>query len=388
VRRRTARARTGLAGLILIVATLTSGCLYTPPSPYNQSYLSDVAAVSRNDAWAVGTSFTDSSWTVSHPLLEHFDGRSWSVVPLPGTAGPRLDYVTAVSATDIWATGFGRVFSEGGGRTVHWDGHAWSVTVDPPGLIIEGLEHGHGGLVMALALNTTTSQYELLTRTANNWQPIAAPSPPGTGAPCDGGLIVSGLTVLTTSDLWVVGGTSKGGNFPTSGCPYAAHWNGASWTTFTPPNPTGAPVASLSAISARPDGTVWAVGHGLRMDPRSGKQYVPGFAVRWNGTAWQSLCNAGCFTTAFSDIDATGANVWVTAGEPVIQTQSDSMHLFRWAGNGWAAQPVQTFPSLVTGFPAQNFSGPVSVRGGIVVFGGHAEGGGEVKPLVDIRDDK
>ena len=78
--------------------------------------------------------------------------------------------MTAVSATDVWAVG--------GGHTLHWDGHTWSATADPAGLQVEKVEHGHGGLVMALGLNTSTDKFEVLARTASNWQPIASPTPP------------------------------------------------------------------------------------------------------------------------------------------------------------------------------------------------------------------
>ncbi|HEX4016270.1 MAG TPA: hypothetical protein VHX15_05980 [Frankiaceae bacterium] len=338
-----------------------------------------MATISKNDVWAVGATFTDTGESRSRALVEHFNGRSWTVVALPGTAGTGLASVAAVSATDVWAVG--------GGRTLHWDGRAWSVSADPSALTARKVEAGRGGLVMALAWNSSSGQFQVLARHANTWQPISAPALPPTAAPCDGGLLISGLTVLTTSDLWVVGGTSKGGNFPTSGCPYAAHWNGLSWTASVPPNPAGDPVGNLNAVSARADGVVWAVGDGYHMDPKTGMQYERGFAVRWNGSSWQSLCNFGCFTTDFLDIDARGTNVWITAGDVLVQTASHHMYLSRWAGNGWAAQQIDTVPSGFPGIPPQNYLGGVSARGGTVASAGHSEGGGVINPLVDIRDD-
>jgi hypothetical protein len=381
VLRRVVKARASLLGVTLAVAGFASGCVYTPPSPDNRSEFSDVATISKNDVWAVGTTFTNVGFTASRALVEHFDGRNWTVVPLPGTAGTDLETVTAVSATDVWAVG--------SSRTLHWDGRAWSVTTNPSNLLIRKVEHGHGGLVMALGVNLVSQQFEVLTRTANTWQPISTPTPPlpASGPPCDGGLLINGLTVLTTSDLWVAGGTTKGGNFPTNGCPYAAHWNGSSWTTYTPPNATGDAVGDLVAISARADGTVWAVGQGLHLDSRTGNQFRPGFAVRWNGSTWQSLCNFGCFTTAFTDIDATGTHVWVTAGESLVQTPSNLMYISRWAGNGWATQQTQTIASGFPWFPPQNFLGSVSVRGGTVASAGNFDKPGQLNPLIDIRSD-
>ena len=54
---------------------------------------------------------------------------------------------------------------------------------------------------------------------------------------------------------------------------------------------------------------------------KNGYQYDRGYAVRWNGSSWQSLCNFGCFTSDFNAIYATGPNVWITGGDVLIQTE-------------------------------------------------------------------
>ena len=40
------------------------------------------------------------------------------------------------------------------------------------------------------------------------------------------------------------------------------------------------------------------------------------------------------------------------------------MYLSRWAGNGWAARPVETVPSGYPGIASQNYLTSVSARGG------------------------
>src|SRR5439155_7602088 len=78
------------------------------PSPdmgSNGSTLSGVSAPSRNDAWAVGSSFTGS---VYRTLAEHWDGTSWVVASTPnvGSRTNSLTSVVATSADDANAVGF------------------------------------------------------------------------------------------------------------------------------------------------------------------------------------------------------------------------------------------------------------------------------------------
>ena len=58
-----------------------------------------------HNAWAVGSTVTDSA---SQPLIEHWDGTSWTIIPSAGER-PGLNALTAVAArtaTDIWAVGY------------------------------------------------------------------------------------------------------------------------------------------------------------------------------------------------------------------------------------------------------------------------------------------
>src|SRR6185437_12620256 len=75
------------------------------PNGNGNSGLRGVAAVSAHDIWAVGSSSSqrDSAQT----LIEHWNGRQWSVVtsPNPGPMYNTLYSVSAVSANDIWAVG-------------------------------------------------------------------------------------------------------------------------------------------------------------------------------------------------------------------------------------------------------------------------------------------
>lgn len=103
-------------------------------SPYYhhspQTVLSDVAMVSSNDVWAVGSYYSGPTLQYQ-PLAEHWDGTSWSIVPVasPGTDSS-FSSLTALGAGDVWAVGGG----DGGPFAEHWGGSSWSeVPVANPG---------------------------------------------------------------------------------------------------------------------------------------------------------------------------------------------------------------------------------------------------------------
>jgi hypothetical protein len=75
------------------------------PAGASSADFTAVSALASNNGWAVGRSTTlNSSGVVSSPLVEHFNGTSWSIQTTPATAGS-LNAVTAISPTDVWAVG-------------------------------------------------------------------------------------------------------------------------------------------------------------------------------------------------------------------------------------------------------------------------------------------
>jgi hypothetical protein len=80
------------------------------PSPQFSigSQLFGVKAISANDVFAVGETHSDSQKPL--PLVEHFDGTMWSVVPTPRLKDGRtvsLRGIAAISHSDVWVTGDG-----------------------------------------------------------------------------------------------------------------------------------------------------------------------------------------------------------------------------------------------------------------------------------------
>ena len=241
----------------------TSWSVVAAPTPAGSSGadFSSVSAAASNNVWAVGRSFTvnSSGVTVSTPLVEHYNGTSWSIQTTPATGGS-LNAVTAISPTDVWAVG------------------------------------GTGSADLIENFNGTS------------WSIVQAPSPP-TAHPS-----LSGISAVSSTDIFAVGGNGKG-NFP-----QVLQFNGTTWTSL-PNLPTGIAITAVDAISATDvwtvgggsiwnfNGTIWTeVVSGLGGDlfAISGSSANDIFAVgetistkdetlveQWNGTSWSAVTSAG-----------------------------------------------------------------------------------------------
>src|SRR5262245_27799753 len=95
------------------------------PNPDWSQRLIDVAAVSSNDVWAVGEAGYGG-------LTEHWNGADWSIVPIaaPSThylSWVRLESVAAIGPNDVWAVGAYELAFAVRPLIEHWDGTTWSV---------------------------------------------------------------------------------------------------------------------------------------------------------------------------------------------------------------------------------------------------------------------
>jgi hypothetical protein len=102
--------------------------------PFQTENLYGVAANAPDDVWAVGSGRDGEG--AFHALALHFDGRRWSSVPPvdAGENGNVLYGVVAKAANDVWAVGQ-QIGAGPPDRALveHWDGRRWSVVpVDAP----------------------------------------------------------------------------------------------------------------------------------------------------------------------------------------------------------------------------------------------------------------
>jgi hypothetical protein len=101
------------------------------PAAGPTAWLEGVSGDSSTDAWAVGYYAGDARTSTAYPLVEHWNGTAWTAVPLPASVSALkavLVSVYAAAPDDVWAT---EGLSHPPAVFVHWDGTAWSTVPAP-----------------------------------------------------------------------------------------------------------------------------------------------------------------------------------------------------------------------------------------------------------------
>jgi hypothetical protein len=293
-------------------STWTSVPCPSPHGLHGQALLQSVSAVASGDVWAVGY---DEYAGVSYPLLDHWDGTAWTLVPMqvpPKTQDFILDGVSASSSDDVWAVGHeqhGRAHTKSNAVFEHFDGSAWTRVRGPgpreyPDLVsvdaiasddvwavgsTRGVRGAHGSEGRTTGTATLAEHWN-----GETWTRIPTPSPGGTGA----GSVLESVTGTTSTDVWAVG-TLEGD------APLAEHWDGESWQRIPCPAPTGALDAELHGVSAVSSDDVWAVGEMFG----DGFKNKHALIEHWNGTAWRPLHTpASVHQVILQAVDATAAD--------------------------------------------------------------------------------
>jgi hypothetical protein len=185
------------------------------PSPGQSAQLNGVAAASAASAWAVG-SYTSPVTGLSLPLIEHWDGHAWTLVPSPAIrGGTALNGVAAASPDSAWAVGEG-------GLIEHWDGRAWT-RVPSPDLAVGGTLNGVAAVsaASAWAVGRSLRPGHPPTTLIEHWDGRAWTLVP---SPAAGDL--TAVTAASPDSAWAVGSSSVGGG----GTAVIEHWDGKAWT--------------------------------------------------------------------------------------------------------------------------------------------------------------
>jgi hypothetical protein len=167
--------------------------------------MSSISGSSPSDIWAAGTASTEG---VEHrkvaPVLEHFNGTSWTNVTVPVNGG--VSDVAAISPTDAFALD--------GGSLIQWNGSTWSVVTatTQTGAAVSG---------SALAALSPTDVWLAGVTTLDNfngttWTSIPVPS---TAALTPAGQMLAEPVAATAAGpgtVWFVGEaiTATGGELP------------------------------------------------------------------------------------------------------------------------------------------------------------------------------
>jgi hypothetical protein len=344
----------GLAAATVFVAVaffapgataFTSWSVAATPSPGNYgSLLNGIAARSATDVWAVGATATSTS---NQPLVEHFNGTSWSSVPAPNPVagcldgniqwtGNTLKGVSATSSTDAWAVGHTCYTAQT--LVDHWNGTAWRIVPSPSFTTGgDGVQNTLNATVALSAGNAwaagmhTASNGALLTLVEHwngtSWTVVASPSPSSTAN------VLNGIAATGTSDIWAVGYQNGSASQP-----LIEHWNGSAWSVVpSPARPAGSVLNAVTAISAT---DAWAVG----TQPQPTTHATLTLVEHWNGTSWSVVPSPNLSTTYGSSnvlrgvAAVTSNDVWAVGMD---QNQNTNYHQHRtltlhWNGVSWS----------------------------------------------------
>ncbi|HET9894800.1 MAG TPA: hypothetical protein VFQ44_07680 [Streptosporangiaceae bacterium] len=264
----------------------TSWTQVTTPTP-GSGVLNGVAATSASNAWAVGFvgPGLGTPASATEPLIDHWDGSNWTEQTFADPAdGGQFAATAAISADDAWAVGQTGSVSEGTGQTsmiYHWDGSSWTRVPSPNAAgssnMLSGVTAISADDVWAVGQTLASDgQDKSLTMHWNGstWTIVSSPNPTG-----DTGL--QAVAGASANDVWAVGLTNP--THCSSGGPkcdtIAMHWDGSAWTVVPAANPAHSYLNALLGIAVINGDShdVWAVGT---------TDYESTLFTHWDGTNW------------------------------------------------------------------------------------------------------
>jgi hypothetical protein len=323
--------------------------------------LSAVACTSTSDCWTVGS---QTSGGYSQTMIEHWNGKSWSIVTSPNTSSTRNNYlagVTCVSSSDCWAVG-----SHGDDAsnisqtlTLHWDGSAWSVVASPNTSLTQDTVFND---LRSVSCTSTADcwavgQYFADSHTGlgyaqtliERWDGISwtiVVSPNGGGVPN----FLNDVTCISPLDCWAVGIRSAYSVATRSYVPQTLteRWDGVSWTIVTSPNinPTGDYGDNfLSGVICASESDCWAVGYSRDFPSTT-------LIQRWNGTSWAIVTspNSGTSNNILYGITCTSTSDCWAVGAYLNNSGSGQTLFEHWDGSSWLAVSSPNTSSMQDNF--------------------------------------
>jgi hypothetical protein len=340
------------------------------PSPSVTGTLVATAAIADNDIWAVGR-----GGGAPGTLAEHFDGTSWSVVPTPplpsgGTNGPGGQFfgVAAAASNDVWAVGnkigpdnpdFGEQLIE------HWNGTNWSVDTTGPTIKHDSLS---GVTVVSSkdvwAVGNASGNALVEHWDGTSWSIVSNSVIAGAGA-------LSAVSADAKNGVWAVGQAGNGG-------PPILHFNGTTWSQVAAFNPSmeANSVTALSPTNVRAVGTVQTL--------FNHRPHTKAAIEQWDGTSWSLVSSPNPTPSLGLDsvlrgIAAISANdIWAVGAGNFSTTSGTATLIERWDGTSW-----KIISSPNPGTASNSLFGVTALRDGTVVaVGSQTNQGTDATPLI------
>jgi hypothetical protein len=300
-----------------------------------ESRLVGIDALDHRDAWAVGDTVTDG---VTTTLVERWDGTSWARVASPnpgGQLGTTLSAVAVLNRNSVWAAGsYGAPDGQIRTLMLHWDGSRWHRVGTPnPGQdgpnVLTGLTAVSTRDIWAVGWHSSTSIPSVtltLHWDGRSWHEVPSPNPSHRY-----GNQLAAATAISSEDVWAVGWFAVDATVRET---LVAQWNGKRWTRPLSPSP-GALDNELTGVAATPSGDVWAVGSSADVPLVSSA-----LAERLTGHGWQTVpvVDPGGDSSAFASTTAAADDdVWAVGW--VDQAGIAATLIEHWNGRRWSVVP-------------------------------------------------
>jgi len=186
----------------------------SPPLARGQrrdAILQAVTIISPTDVWAAGSWVIGVPATASHTLIQHWNGQRWTIVPSPNvtSGGVTNDFLFSVSGSrrdDVWAVGSWGDYLPGGfggkgdhSLALHWDGRRWSRSATPAlrhRSLLSGVAAG-AGRAWAVGDRRLQPDQQTLIERFDGKRWSVVPSPPG--------FSLSAVSARSGGGVWAVG---------------------------------------------------------------------------------------------------------------------------------------------------------------------------------------
>jgi FG-GAP-like repeat len=316
-------------------ATSTCGALSRVKQPaVSGGELTDAACVSASEWWAVGD--VGAATRANQTLIERFDGSVWSIVPSPnqGTSNNGLNGVSMIPGAG-WAVGYAQMAGTYQPLALQWNGVQWSLASPAAftsNTLFTDVDTLADGTTWAVGFQTTatgTRSTLIEQESGGAWTQVASPNAPAStdnslmavsgaqatglwtvgywlsptglqplvlsydttqpsptwvlvsGVPAPGQIdtVLTGVDVLSASDVWAVGYYNDG----SADRPLALHWDGTVWANS--PIPGAGLLRNVRAVASD---NVWAVGSYYS----ASLQRYQTLVVHFDGTAWTTVVSA------------------------------------------------------------------------------------------------
>lgn len=275
----------------------------------NTNQLTSISAISANDIWAMGTQISKDNTGYmlisgeDMPLVEHWDGTSWTEKQLPNslqTQGVDSTTIQALSANDVWSFDEGVNFNVTSVQPVPFDPSA------TPGTSI----------IIGKALAHPTFSQHILHWDGQNWHEMQFP------ADLSKSVSLGSVSVIADNNIWVFGseavdanGTPVTGATQTGQLKYVSvvyHWDGTTWSKAATPDVAG---ANLNNVSVSAPNDYWLFGSTQKDQP---------LTEHWDGKAWRVVTLTTPANGSVSQVTVAGQRAWALVAKQKVDTSKDS----------------------------------------------------------------